>query len=167
MKQLFYGGILGISVLLALFSFSQNNTQIQKHQVLAATTAVQSNPLLSEINAYRRSAGLTAVLPSETNQSIAEIRATEITRYSAYSHTRPTTGGIFSDLYRELPAQSCENLQLQSTSAIDEAVRAWMNSEGHKQCLLHPESRYAGIAIETLLLPGEPSYVFTYIASSN
>jgi len=167
MKYFTYLAILMLSAVVVVVSFQQNATQIENAQVLAATTSVPSNPLLSEINDYRKQAGLQVLLPSNANQTIADIRATKIADSASYSHTRPG-GGIFSDLYEELPAQSCENLQLQQTASIEAAVQAWIDSADHRKCLLHERSRYAGIAIQKMSFKtGEPSFVIAYIGSSN
>ncbi len=159
--------IIGVVVL----SYTVNTTQIgraeRSGEVLAAIAPVTSSPLLQEINEYRAKAGVQPLTISDTNQSIADTRTGEIVDHFAYTHTRPS-GGIFSDLFTQLPAQSCENLQLQQSTNIKEAVEAWMNSTGHRSCLLHPESRYAGISVNKLIdTSNGPSYIITYIGSSN
>ncbi len=170
-------GLLGFSVFLGsllfvIAAFHQNTTQIanyqiQKQQVLAAQTNIPSNPYITVVNKLRREAGIPTLLPSNANQAIADIRAQEIVDTLNYSHNRPA-GGSFSDLYQNLPAQSCENLQLQGTSSALDAMRAWMQSDSHRACLLHPESRFAGMTMRKIIDNTDlPTYIFTYVGSSN
>jgi uncharacterized protein YkwD len=65
-----------------------------------------------------------------------------------YSHTTPesTTYADYLDDYKVESGFSCENLQLQVGSDINQAIDAWQKSSSHYKCLIEPRLRTIGFS---------------------
>lgn len=146
-------------------------------QVAAAVTTVpneqKQDPLLSEINAERIERGLPLLIPKIDVLDVATRRNNDMIANQYYAHTSPSTGENFPSYFEQLPAESCENLQLDTSNSASSIVTAWLQStSGHRECLLNQNLRYIGF--ETRLFTdleteygAEPTYITTAILTSN
>lgn len=89
-----------------------------------------------------------------------------------YSHNR-SDGTTFAALLErdQVPYRSaCENLQLQAGSDYRQALRSWLDSPAHYDCLMHPDMKTAGIAYQlydkiAFDSVEQEMFVFTFIAT--
>lgn len=136
-------------------------------QVLAAEDS-RDITQLEQINQTRVSEGLSELHSDEELQRVTAIRAQEIVSSKRYQHER-ADGSIFTALLTP-GGNPCENLQLQTSLSITQAVQAWLNSPAHKACLLSSGVREAALHVEFFdrIQMGNDGqhdvYVFVYIA---
>jgi len=103
--------------------------------------------LLDLINAERAKAGLTALVPDAKLMEIARLKAKDMVENNYFSHQSPTYGSPF-DMMRQFGItfkSAGENIAGNSTE--EAAVKAWMNSEGHRKNILNGNFNYTGIGI--------------------
>lgn len=137
--------------------------------VLSAVSE-ETRPYLEAINELRINNGAKPVLFSARLEAIANQRVAEMSLSYTYSHTR-NDGSSFSSL---LPKETqikyaCENLQLQTSSSLEEALQAWMSSSVHKNCLLSDNISSAGLSymiFGNLANNEEEHVVFTFIGAN-
>lgn len=104
------------------------------------------NEVISLVNEYRKSYGLTAVALDETLCKVASLRASEIV--SSFSHTRPNGTSCFTALaaYGVNYRGAGENIAYGQRSA-SEVMTAWMNSEGHRANILNASFTRLGVGV--------------------
>lgn len=103
--------------------------------------------LLDLINAERAKAGLPALAPDAKLMEIARLKAKDMVDNNYFSHQSPTYGSPF-DMMRQFGItfrSAGENIAGNSTE--EGAVKAWMNSEGHRKNILNGKYNYTGIGI--------------------
>jgi uncharacterized protein YkwD len=142
-------------------------------QVLAASTFVApTDPLLTQINAYRSANGVPPLQENDALKAVTDVRVDEMKTHNYFAHTR-SDGTDFSALLTLNnfgATYACENLQLQVGNNASTALEAWKNSPSHRRCLLDPRVRsaqvsyilydsvdYAGTTVET--------YIYSFIAT--
>lgn len=102
--------------------------------------------LLTLINQTRQAAGLERLQPAPSLQEAAAAHGGDLARCGMFSHT----GCDGSDLELRLRrsrypfALAAENLALGTEDAAA-TLRAWLDSPGHRENLLRPDLREAGI----------------------
>jgi uncharacterized protein YkwD len=149
---------------------------VQPEVKAAVTNNIDSHPqdlLLAEINTERTSRGLPLLIPKTELIDIATMRNNDMVDNQYYAHYSPHTGDDFSSFFDKFPVESCENLQLDSSSRASGTVKAWLEStNGHRECLLNSNLRYIGY--ETRLFTTydsenghESAYVTTAVLTSN
>ncbi len=116
-----------------------------------ADAEILSNQLLQLINLERSERGIGPVVPDSADvlKSVAADYACSMIQERFFSHEHPATKTtpakrITSSGYRASAVG--ENLAAGQRSA-GEVVKQWMNSESHRQNLLSPEWREAGVAV--------------------
>lgn len=103
--------------------------------------------LLDLINAERAKAGLPALAPDAKLMEIARLKVKDMVDNNYFSHQSPTYGSPF-DMMRQFGISfrsAGENIAGNSTE--EAAVKAWMNSEGHRKNILNGNFNYTGIGI--------------------
>ncbi len=103
--------------------------------------------LLNLINAERTKAGLSALKADAELMNVARIKAKDMVENNYFSHQSPTYGSPF-DMMRQFGITfktAGENIAGNSTE--EAAVKAWMNSEGHRKNILNGNFNYTGIGI--------------------
>ncbi|NLK68522.1 MAG: SH3 domain-containing protein [Clostridiaceae bacterium] len=103
--------------------------------------------LLDLINAERAKAGLAALTPDPELMEVARLKAKDMVENNYFSHQSPKYGSPF-DMMRQFGISfrsAGENIAGNSTEAG--AVKAWMNSEGHRKNILSGNFNYTGIGI--------------------
>ena len=116
-----------------------------------ADAEILANQLLQLINLERIERGIAPVVPDSDDvlASVAADYACSMVEEGFFSHEHPVTKTtpakrIISSGYRASAVG--ENLAAGQRSA-GEVVKQWMNSESHRQNLLLPEWREAGVAV--------------------
>jgi len=139
--------------------------------VLGSQTTVQAentSTLLNSINTARLNSGLLALNYDDAElQQVTKVRAAEMVAGQYYSH-KTASGGSFDDLLGDYYA--CENLQLQPSNSVDEAVVAWLKSPPHRECLLSAKTSKAAVSVAKLNTASygaeqTDNYIFVFIAS--
>lgn len=115
-----------------------------KHTVGEPTTEdklAYINKVFELVNIERRKAGVAPLKFSNELLDAATIRAEEITSY--YSHTRPN-GQPHSSLIKDGKYTVGENIAAGYTTP-EEAVKGWMNSQGHRENILNSDYTEIGV----------------------
>lgn len=100
------------------------------------------------INEARREAGLNEVYYCDDIQAAADLRAEELNEYYDMQHNRPDgreAVTVFYDL-GITRTMAGENYTLGPPSA-ELAMAEFMNSEGHRELILHPEAEGVALAV--------------------
>lgn len=121
--------------------------------VLDADTAAETHAVLDEINAYRRSEGLTPLLWDDHLADFAQERADDMITRGYFSHHDPETGQILlADLHSFVTVG--ENLYQITGAAVplmshiaDKAVEGWRNSPSHNELMLDSRMDKGGIGM--------------------
>jgi len=103
--------------------------------------------LLDLINAERSKAGVPPLAFDMTLEKVARLKAEDMVNNNYFSHQSPTYGSPF-DMMRQFDVSfktAGENIAGNQT--LEGAVRAWMNSEGHRKNILNANFNYTGIGI--------------------
>lgn len=100
--------------------------------------------VLRLVNAEREKVGLEPLLYSDELEEFALIRASEITE--KFSHTRPNGEAWFEMLYdSDLNWYAIGENIAAGYETPQQVVRAWMNSEGHRENILDPNYTHMAI----------------------
>ena len=125
------------------FSFVPAAPSLPEYAVSAFDLAI-----LEAVNQARAGHGLPALILDDTACRLAFVRATEAA--SQWSHTRPN-GQAYHSVFPEyeVPWPKCvgENLANHVVEDAQGIVDAWMQSEGHRRNILHPDFTGVGIAV--------------------
>lgn len=103
--------------------------------------------VLNLINQERAKAGLAALKADAALMDVARLKAKDMVQNNYFSHQSPTYGSPF-DMMRQFGISfktAGENIAGNSTE--EGAVKAWMNSEGHRKNILNGSFNYTGIGV--------------------
>lgn len=75
----------------------------------------------------------------------ASIRAKEIS--TLFSHERPNGTKCFTVLGDIKYSKLAENIAMNYSRTVDEAMNQWMNSEGHRSNILNPDLTHIGVSM--------------------
>ena len=99
------------------------------------------------INAERTAAGLPALKIDEELQNVARVKAQDMVTNNYFSHTSPTYGSPF-DMMKSFDIKyKAAGENIAGNSSNSGAVKAWMNSSGHKANILNSNYNYTGLAV--------------------
>ncbi|WP_404405008.1 S-layer homology domain-containing protein [Jeotgalibacillus malaysiensis] len=102
--------------------------------------------VLDGINAERNAAGLKPLSTDQSVQKVANLKAFDMMENNYFDHYSPTYGSVFHMLDNEgvTRVAAGENIAAgqQSAKAV---VEAWMNSQGHKDNILHQSYTHVGV----------------------
>lgn len=108
----------------------------------ASYSDTMKNQVFELVNTRRTENGLPALSMSDSLNSTANVRASEIA--VLFEHTRPDGSSCFAVFPGGLTAMG-ENIAKGQTSAAD-VMNSWMNSEGHKANILSGDFTQIGIS---------------------
>lgn len=116
----------------------------------ARAAADEGALLLDAVNALRASRGLSALLPDPRLACAARVHAQAMAREGFFDHDGGSDGGLMERLARAGYgyALAAENLAA-GLPAPDEVVAEWLASPGHRDNLLEPAARQAGVGHAT------------------
>ena len=99
------------------------------------------------INEQRKANGLEAFVIDEEVQTVARIKAQDMVDNQYFSHTSPTYGSPFEMLnsFKISYQTAGENIAGNTSNAA--AVKAWMNSPGHKANILNNSFNKTGVGV--------------------
>lgn len=110
------------------------------------------------INQQRTSAGLSALVIDKELQNVAKIKAQDMVNNGYFSHTSPTYGSPFNMIKSFGISYKAAGENIAGNSSNANAVKAWMNSEGHKANILSNSFNYTGVAVVS-----SPTYGKVYV----
>ncbi len=99
------------------------------------------------INAQRTSAGLSALKIDAELQNVARAKAQDMVDNNYFSHNSPTYGSPFDMMKSFGITYKAAGENIAGNSSNSGAVKAWMNSEGHKANILSNNYNYTGLAV--------------------
>lgn len=113
----------------------------------ATNLSQDEQTLLNLINQERSKAGIAALKVDSTLMKVARLKAKDMVDNNYFSHQSPTYGSPF-DMMRQFGITfktAGENIA--GNQSIQGAVKAWMNSEGHRKNILNGSFNYTGIGV--------------------
>lgn len=119
--------------------------------------------MLNLVNEAREEAGLNKLWYSARVHEVATQRAYELSSY--YSHTREDGRGFHTAFldngigYRTVGENIAYGRNMFKTP--EEVFEAWMNSESHRENILHPDFECAGFGLSTLKVGNDTYYYWS------
>ncbi len=99
------------------------------------------------INKQRINNGLTALKVDNEVQRVARIKAEDMVQNNYFAHESPTYGTPFNMLNSFKISYKSAGENIAANSSNSGAVKAWMNSSGHKANILSSKYNYTGIGV--------------------
>ena len=127
-------------------SNNSNNTNQGTTQGTSNLTSDEKE-VFNLINAQRTEAGLTALKIDNEVQRVARIKAQDMVDNNYFSHNSPTYGSPFDMLKSFKISYKTAGENIAGNSSNSAAVKAWMNSSGHKANILNSSFNYTGIGV--------------------
>ena len=130
-----------LSFLLATPAFARGAVKDMSESAGLSTEALEEaerNELVSNMNQYRESRGLSSLCESESLSKIAEQRAHECAL--KFSHTRPQGGNVLD------VADVCGEIMAKNTNTPVQALDAWEKSPSHNALILRGDYKRFGYA---------------------
>ena len=124
---------------------SSNNTT--QDTTTAAELTTDEKEVLQLINEQRKANGLEALVIDAEVQRVARIKAQDMVDNNYFSHTSPTYGSPFEMLKNFKVSYQTAGENIAGNSSNSAAVKAWMNSAGHKANILNGNFNYTGIGV--------------------
>lgn len=124
---------------------SSNNTT--QDTTTAAELTADEKEVLQLINEQRKANGLEALVIDAEVQRVARIKAQDMVDNNYFSHTSPTYGSPFEMLKNFKVSYQTAGENIAGNSSNSAAVKAWMNSAGHKANILNGNFNYTGIGV--------------------
>ncbi|MNI62065.1 Cysteine-rich secretory protein family protein [compost metagenome] len=103
--------------------------------------------VLTLINQERAKAGLPALTMDANLLRIARIKAQEMVDKNYFSHTSPTYGTPFKMMQSNGITYKTAGENIAGNPSVEGAVKAWMNSEGHRKNILSNAYNYIGVGV--------------------
>ena len=139
---------------------STNNTNGQNN-----SSTVKSEELTKDeeetfnlVNKERTAQGLTALKIDSELQNVARVKAQDLVENNYFSHTSPTYGSPFDMMKSFGITYKYAGENIAGNSSNSAAVKAWMNSEGHRANILNSNYNYTGLAVVS-----SPKYGKVYV----
>ena len=124
---------------------SSNNTT--QDTTIAAELTADEKEVFQLINEQRKANGLEALVIDAEVQRVARIKAQDMVDNNYFSHTSPTYGSPFEMLKSFKVSYQTAGENIAGNSSNSAAVKAWMNSAGHKANILNGNFNYTGIGV--------------------
>lgn len=121
---------------------TENNEQVSDDTSVSAF----EQEVLTLTNAERAKQGLPALTLDKELSKVARIKSQDMKDNNYFSHTSPTYGSPF-DMMKQFGisySSAAENIA-QGQTTPEEVVKAWMNSQGHRENILNANYTHIGI----------------------
>ena len=103
--------------------------------------------LLNTINQKRKENNLVELTIDDELQNVARLKAIEMVEKDYFSHTSPTYGSPFEMMDQMGITYKVAGENIAGNISPEEAINAWMQSEGHRDNILENGYNYPGIGI--------------------
>ncbi len=107
----------------------------------------EEQQLLELINAERSKAGIAPLAFDMELMKVARLKAKDMVDNNYFSHQSPTYGSPFDMMKQFGVSFKTAGENLAGNQTLEGAVKAWMNSEGHRKNILNGNFNYTGIGI--------------------
>lgn len=114
--------------------------------------------LLNLINAERSKAGVSPLSFDMTLLKISRLKAKDLVDNNYFAHQSPTYGSPFDMMKQFGVSFKSAGENIAGNSSIENAVQAWMNSEGHRKNILNPSFNFTGVGIVN-----SPKYGYVFV----
>lgn len=161
-----YVGVVNKKYIKPIYPSTNNNTgntgntggsSNQNNQIISSLNANEKE-VFDLINTQRKNNGLQPLKIDEQVQRVARIKAQDMVDNNYFSHTSPTYGSPFEMLKSFKISYQAAGENIAGNSSNSEAVKAWMNSSGHRANILNSQFNYTGIGVVT-----SPKYGKMYV----
>lgn len=115
--------------------------------------------MMELVNEAREAAGLSALHWNNDAESAALIRAQELAK--VYSHQRPD-GSMTSALYGDVWGENIAKGSYRSRDAAEQVFAVWMNSAGHRECILDETPYAVGVVCARCIATDENGHQMAY-----
>jgi len=114
--------------------------------------------LLNLINVERAKAGVSPLSFDMTLLKISRLKAKDLVDNNYFAHQSPTYGSPFDMMKQFGVSFKSAGENIAGNSSIENAVQAWMNSEGHRKNILNPSFNFTGVGIVN-----SPKYGYVFV----
>lgn len=143
-----YVGAVSKQYVKAIYPSSNNSNNTNQGTTSGSTTLTNDEKeVFNLINAERTKQGLTALKVDSEVQRVARIKAQDMVDNNYFSHNSPTYGSPFDMLKSFKISYKTAGENIAGNSSNSAAVKAWMNSSGHKANILNSSFNYTGIGV--------------------
>ncbi len=147
-----YIGAVSKQYVKAIYSKSSNtgNTNLENDNHTTTQNTIMNSDekeVFNLINQQRTNQGLQAVKIDDELQRVARIKAEDMVANNYFSHTSPIYGSPFDMLRNFKISYQTAGENIAANSSNSGAVKAWMNSSGHKANILNGNFNYTGIGV--------------------
>lgn len=143
-----YVGAVSKQYVKAIYPSSNNSNNTNQGTTSGSTTLTNDEKeVFNLINAERTKQGLTALKVDSEVQRVARIKAQDMVDNNYFSHNSPTYGSPFDMLKSFKISYKTAGENIAGNSSNGAAVKAWMNSSGHKANILNSSFNYTGIGV--------------------
>lgn len=160
-----YIGMVSSKYVKLIYPKSNNSNNQNTNNTTNNTTTNNGNSLTADekevfdlINAKRTAAGLSALKIDAELQNVARAKAEDMVKNNYFSHTSPTYGSPFDMMKSFGITYKYAGENIAGNSSNSAAVKAWMNSEGHRANILNSNYNYTGLAVVS-----SPKYGKVYV----
>lgn len=105
------------------------------------------NTILKLVNEKRKEQNLIELTIENELQNVARLKAKEMVEKGYFSHISPEYGSPFEMMSKMGVKYKVAGENIAGNISEEEAVKAWMNSEGHRDNILDNGYNYTGIGI--------------------
>lgn len=134
----------------ALAEYIQKNTMselgTETQNGLTQMTEMETK-ILNMINEKRKENNLVELTIDDELQNVARLKAQEMVEKEYFSHTSPEYGSPFEMMSKMGISYKVAGENIAGNISEEEAVKAWMSSEGHKDNILDNGYNFTGIGI--------------------
>lgn len=143
-----YVGAVSKQYVKAIYPSSNNSNNTNQGTTSGSTTLTNDEKeVFNLINAERTKQGLRALKVDSEVQRVARIKAQDMVDNNYFSHNSPTYGSPFDMLKSFKISYKTAGENIAGNSSNSAAVKAWMNSSGHKANILNSSFNYTGIGV--------------------
>ncbi|MCX7710030.1 MAG: CAP domain-containing protein [Clostridia bacterium] len=112
-----------------------------------AGVSQEEQTLLNLINKERANAGIGPLAFDMELMKVARLKAKDMVDNNYFSHQSPTYGSPFDMMKQFGVTFKTAGENLAGNQTLEGAVKAWMNSEGHRKNILNGSFNYTGLGI--------------------
>jgi len=123
-----------------------NNSGINEKEFSTELTSDEKE-VFDLINKERQANGLAALKIDDEVQNVARIKAKDMVDNNYFSHDSPVYGSPFNMLKSFKVTYKTAGENIAGNSSNSAAVKAWMNSSGHRANILNNGFNYTGVAV--------------------
>ena len=144
-----YIGMVSKSYIKLIYPTKAETTTTPNTQTQTTNTGLTQDEqeTFNLVNAERQKEGLSALKIDNELQNVARTKAKDLVENNYFAHNSPTYGTPFEMMKNFGITYKTAGENIAGNSSNSGAVKAWMNSEGHKANILNSSYNYTGLAV--------------------